>query len=169
MKKTLITLENVQSLYPKDKEGRSFELIKKRKVRGNNKKPLYQLLETLTIQLSNGIIIVIPKSFIWDLSSVPRVIWWIFSPDGDFALAYLIHDYLWLNKKEMEALFWKHGLHFDQKTTDDEMLLWAKVTNGTSKRSFRNFDNKARYYGVRLFGWLVWNGHIKITKPVKNK
>ena len=42
------------------------------------------------------------------------------------------------------------------------MLKWAKVTNGTENISLRNIDNYTRYYAVRTFGWLVWNGIINI-------
>lgn len=158
----LITLDNVNSLYPTDSEGNKFSLIKKRLVRGNNTKPKYQLLEDLHIKLSNGFEITIPKGFIWDLSSTPRVIWWLLPPDGDFDLAYLIHDYLWIEKEKMRIEFEKQGLDFTRKFTDDEMLLWANTTNSTRNVSLRNIDNKSRYYGVRAFGWLVWNGIIKL-------
>jgi hypothetical protein len=42
------------------------------------------------------------------------------------------------------------------------MLKWAKATNGTKKISLRNIDNYVRYFGVRLFGWLVWKNIIKL-------
>jgi len=112
--------------------------------------------------LSNGDKIFIPKGFTWDLSSVPRLFWWVFAPDGDFELAYLIHDFLWINKEEMATHFEYYDMNFNQKFTDDEMLKWAKVTNGTENISLRNIDNYTRYYAVRTFGWLVWNGIINI-------
>jgi hypothetical protein len=107
--------------------------------------------------------ITIPEGFEWDLSTVPRFAWGFLAPDGDFELAYLIHDYLWVNKEEMYEFFEYYDCVFDQKFTDDEMLKWSKVTNGTDAFwSFRNFDNYARYYGVRGFGWLVWKDIIKL-------
>lgn len=159
---TIVTLENVNSLYSTDSEGNKFSLIKKRLVRGNNTKPKYQLLEDLHIRLSNGFEITIPKGFIWDLSSTPRIVWWLLPPDGDFDLAYLIHDYLWIEKEKMRLEFEKQGLEFTCKFTDDEMLLWANTTNSTRNASLRNIDNKSRYWGVRAFGWLVWNDIIKL-------
>jgi hypothetical protein len=143
----MITLDNVSSLQ------KEYSLISKTKIRGNNSRPRYRLDVTLKIQLSNGMNIEIPKGFQWDLSTVPRFAWGVLAPDGDFELAYLIHDYLWKEQKE----------NYTRKFTDDEMLKWAKVTNGTDAFwSFRNFDNYARYYGVRGFGWLVWNDIIKL-------
>lgn len=158
----LITLENVNSIYPTDSEGNKFSLIKKRLVRGNNTKPKYELLEDLHIRLSNGFEITILKGFIWDLSSTPRFVWWLLPPDGDFDLAYLIHDYLWIEKEKMRIEFEKKDLDFTRKFTDDEMLLWANTTNSTKNASLRNIDNKLRYWGVRVFGGLVWNGIIKL-------
>ena len=152
----MITLDNVSSLQ------KEYSLISKTKIRGNNSKPRYRLDVTLKIQLSNGMNITIPEGFEWDLSTVPRFAWGFLAPDGDFELAYLIHDYLWINKEEMYEIFEYYNLVFNQKFTDNEMLKWAKVTNGTEKISIRNIDNYTRYYGVRLFGWLVWNEIINI-------
>ena len=152
----MITLENISSLQ------KEYSLISKTKIRGNNSRPRYRLDVALKIQLSNGMNIEIPKGFQWDLSTVPRFAWGFLAPDGDFELAYLIHDYLWINKEEMYEIFEYYNLVFNQKFTDNEMLKWAKVTNGTEKISIRNIDNYTRYYGVRLFGWLVWNEIINI-------
>ena len=63
----------------------------------------------------------------------------------------------------MYELFDYYDVVFNQKFTDDEMLKWAKVTNGTKKISIRNIDNLIRYYAVRTFGWLVWNGYMNIN------
>jgi hypothetical protein len=152
----MITLENISSLQ------KEYSLISKTKIRGNNSRPRYRLDVALKIQLSNGMNIEIPKGFQWDLSTVPRFAWGFLAPDGDFELAYLIHDYLWINKEKMYEIFEYYNLVFNQKFTDNEMLKWAKVTNGTEKISIRNIDNYTRYYGVRLFGWLVWNEIINI-------
>jgi hypothetical protein len=152
----MITLDNVSSLQ------KEYSLISKTKIRGNNSRPRYRLDVALKIQLTNGMNITIPKGFEWDLSTAPRFAWSLLPPDGDFELAYLIHDYLWINKEEMYEFFEYYDCVFDQKFTDDEMLKWAKVTNGTEKISIRNIDNYTRYYSVRLLGWLVWDGYINI-------
>lgn len=105
----------------------------------------YVLENDITIKLSNSDIITIPKGFKYDLSSSPRFLWSILPPDGDFAIGALIHDYLYVNKL------------YNRKFNDLEMLKWSIVMNGTRKISLRNIDNYTRYYGVRLFGWFVWN------------
>lgn len=144
----MITLQNISKIHSS-----GFSTIEKRLVRGNNTKPKYQLLKELKIQLSNNDIIIIPKGFIWDLSSTPRFLWWLLPPDGDFDLAYLLHDYLWIEKKSH---------NYTRKFTDDEMYKWTKKINGTNKVSLRNIDNFVRYWAVRIFGSLVWKSYIKI-------
>lgn len=140
----LLTLYNAKSEIIKNP-------IKLSRVYGSNKVNRYRLEENIAVQLSNGAVLNIPKGYEWDLSSVPRLFWIALAPDGDFQLAALIHDYLYEN-----ALF-------SRKFADAEMLRWSKILNGTKKLiSFRNFDNYSRYYGVRIFGWLVWYNFIKL-------
>lgn len=141
----MIKLDNI-----KEKQ-QNFSVVEKRLVIGSNTKPKYQLLNGLNIMLSNHDVIVIPKGYVWDLSSVPRFLWWLLPADGDFEIAYIIHDYLYENRL------------YDRAFCDNEMLIWAKASSGTTNFSFRNLDNYVRYYGVRAFGWLVWKNIIKIS------
>ena len=131
-------------------------IIHKVRIPGSNHKSSYKLLRDLTFQLSNGKLITIPKGFVWDLSSVPRFLWSLLPPEGDFEVGALIHDYLYVERKNPK---------FDwntRKFADLEMLKWSEVLSGTEKRSWRNFDNRLRYFFVKWFGWLVWNDKIKI-------
>lgn len=114
-------------------------------IRGLFKAPKYVLLETLNIRLTNGDFITIEEGFVWDLSSVPRFLWGIFPPDGDFELAALIHDYLYRNKIK------------SRKFADVEMFTWSKAVAGTLNRdSWADVDNWIRYAMVRILGWIVW-------------
>lgn len=157
----LITLENISKI--QRIEGVS--VVKRVRVLGYQNVPRYRLLEELFIQLSNKLTIRIPKNFEWDLSSVPRFLWSFLPPDGDFELASLIHDYLYIHRKEINRFFEEHHeemgipkVVITRKFADDEMLLWSKEVSGTrNKISMRNFDNQLRYIAVRLFGWTVWN------------
>ena len=88
--------------------------------------------------LHNGKEITIPKYFKTDLSSVPRFLWWPLPPYGDFLLAAIVHDYLYVNQTESRSF------------SDKEMLI---VSNKINKNKI---DNYTRYFGVRLFGWYYW-------------
>ena len=78
--------------------------------------------------------ITVPKGFITDLASIPRVLWWLYSPsNGDYAGACLIHDYL-------------YTLQYDRAMADR-----------TLKRILKKEGNSlitvyAFYVAVRLFG-----------------
>jgi len=122
--------------------------IKMSRVYGANKINRYELLEEVSFELSNGKVITIENGYVWDLSSVPRLLWFLLPPDGDFQIGALIHDYLY-----------EHKL-FSRKFADKEMFKWSNEISGTQKIiSFRNIDNYTRYLGVRLFGWIVWNNN----------
>jgi hypothetical protein len=138
----MITLDNINKLQE------DYSIIKKQRVHGSNNKTRYKLLNDLNIELSNGIQIWIYKGFVWDASSTPRFLWWLLPPEGDFELAALVHDYLYVHKL------------VSRKQADKEMLIWSKKTNSTTKISLKNIDNLTRYYGVRTFGWLVWKKWI---------
>lgn len=103
------------------------------------KKQMFRVLKDLTIQLSNGDIIIIPKGFKTDLKSVPNILWSIVSPYGDFLLAVIIHDYLYVED------------YISQKFADKEMLIWSNTINPHNK-----IENYLSYWMVRLFGKSVY-------------
>jgi hypothetical protein len=135
----IITLQNILTTLKRENP------VKKSRVYGRNTKSEYLLLETLEIELSNKYVIVIPRGYIWDLASVPRGLWWLFPPDSDAELAFLIHDYLYENRIGSRSF------------ADNEMLIWSSKLSGRSKTSLRNIDNKMRYLAVKWFGKRAWN------------
>lgn len=110
----------------------------------------YIIEEKLIFALSNGDELIIEKGFLWDKSSMPKILHWLFAPTGKFEVAALIHDKIYKDLVEK----------YSRAFADKEMLLWSKALQHTSKSSFRNFDNYFRYYGVRAVGWLAWNDII---------
>lgn len=113
----------------------------------------YELINDIPIQLSNEKRITIEKSFKWDLSSVPRIFWSILPPDGDFIIAALIHDWLYVNKEMTKS--WFNGDNCKARNfTDKEMLKWSLQMN--KGRFLKLLDNYVRYIGVFCFGWIVW-------------
>lgn len=87
-----------------------------------------------------GHIYIIPKGFITDLCTVPKWLWHIFPPFGNYLIAYIIHDFLYIGDRT--------GLN--RLLVDQEMLRWANVVHKNK------WDNKIRYAAVRIFGWLYW-------------
>lgn len=133
----VITIDNIRALQKHE------SVVHRVRVTGNK---YYKLLKALDIKLRDGTLINIPVGFEWDLSSVPRFLWSIFPPDGDFELAALIHDYLYRNKIK------------SRKFADEEMFAWSKAVAGTSgRKAWSDIDNWIRYATVRILGWTVWN------------
>ncbi|EAQ7975984.1 DUF1353 domain-containing protein [Salmonella enterica] len=71
----------------------------------------WRVYEPFEFSLSddNSDVISVPAGFITDLASVPRIFWTPLPPDGKYAKAAIIHDYLYDNalrtKKEADLIF----------------------------------------------------------------
>jgi hypothetical protein len=117
------------------------ELITQSYVYSNKSQKYWKLQQPITVQLSNSVIINIPKGFLYDMSTVPKWLWSFVRPFNDGLFGYLVHDVLYVIRD--------HGM--TRKQCDKEMLFWTNLTNDNK------FDNYLRYIFVRLFGWLWWN------------
>lgn len=105
---------------------------------GGRKKKRWRVAQELEVLLSSGNRLTIPVGFETDLSSVPKLLWSIFPPFGDFLIAPIVHDYLYVNKIGTRA------------SADKEMLYQSNLYNSNK------IDNYIRYVAVRLFGWTYW-------------
>jgi hypothetical protein len=77
-----------------------------------------QLYKSLQVTLSDNRAIIIPRGFVTDLATVPRLFWGVISPSGRHDLACLVHDYLlengWERKKadrELRFLLTRSRVH----------------------------------------------------------
>ncbi|EEH9150712.1 DUF1353 domain-containing protein, partial [Salmonella enterica subsp. enterica serovar Kentucky] len=72
---------------------------------------LWRVYEPFEFYLSsdNSDAIEVPAGFVTDLASVPRIFWTLLPPDGKYAKAAIIHDYMYDNalrtKKEADRIF----------------------------------------------------------------
>jgi len=106
---------------------------------GGAKGKMWEVLTPIKHVLHDGTTIIISKGFKTDLSSVPKFLWGIMPPFGDFLLAALVHDYLYIIDQSKGRSF-----------ADKEMLIVA------NKHNSNKVDNFTRYAGVRVFGWYYW-------------
>lgn len=86
--------------------------------------------------------IVVPRGFITDMASVPRFLWWLYSPFGSYGNAAILHD--WLYSSEL----------FSRKTCD-QIFRHAMQVSGVNV-----IRRNIIYFAVRMFGWLVWRNHV---------
>ena len=118
----------------------SDELIVQSYIYSDKSGKYWKIQNPITVELSNGEVINIPKGFVYDMSTVPKWLWSFVRPVNDGLFGYLVHDVLYVNKVK--------GM--TRKQVDKEMLFWTNITNDNK------FDNKFRYTIVRLLGWLWW-------------
>lgn len=110
----------------------------------------------LTITLSDGHVITIPKGYIWDGASVPKWLWWLFKPIDEAALGDLIHDYLWGDKQGQFEHF-NYNIYKARKFADDERLRWRNFL--APKKKIKNYIT---HYTIRLIGGFFYSQEIKI-------
>ncbi|ENJ3383787.1 DUF1353 domain-containing protein [Salmonella enterica] len=82
----------------------------------------------------NSDVIEVPVGFVTDLATVPRIFWILLPPDGKYAKAAIIHDYLYDN-----ALRTKYEA--------DRIFLDGMDVLGVPK-----WKRTVMYWAVRLFG-----------------
>jgi len=86
-------------------------------------------------------LITVPKGFETNLASIPRLLWSIFPPNGEYSKAAIVHDYMYRTP----------SAGFTQKEAD-------KIFNdGMKVLSVATWRRKAVYAAVRVFGSHAYN------------
>lgn len=127
----------------------------------------YELMKDWTCKvLGRGFTFIIPRGFIFDGASIPRLFWNMLSPSGYLFIAGLLHDFLY--KYQFAYIYsmvqsldgcerrlikqW-----FDQKQSDQKFEELAdKICVGA------HFFTKVAYISLRGFGFVAWNNHRKL-------
>lgn len=105
----------------------------------------WELLEDYYYEV-NGYIIKVPKGFITDLASVPKIFWSIFPPFGTYTPAAIIHDYLY-------SKFNDTGIN---RTLADKIFLFIMEELGVGF-----LRRKAMYRAVKSFGEPNWKAKLE--------
>ncbi len=93
-------------------------------------------------------VFVVPRGFVTDLASVPRVFWAVFPPCGKYTPAAVVHDYI----------YWYQPQTCDQKCADDLLLVAMKESNVDL------VSRNAIYAGVRAAGKSSWGKNKKLRE-----
>jgi len=134
-----VDIDNIKSLL-------KLGLIKINLVYPITKSSHFRIENNLSITLSDGSAIIIPKGFEFDGSSAPRFLWWFFPSYGNFFFAAVVHDYLYHIKYLSEEI----GVNLAKEFADKEMLTWSNLLNDSNFG--KRIDNKLRYLAVKWFG-----------------
>lgn len=108
-----------------------------------------QLTRRLTYEFGNnaegwGARIDVPKGFVTDFASTPRILWSIFPPWGVWNKAAIIHDFLY------------------QNTVASRFICDAIFRDAMASLGVPAWRRVLMYYAVRLFGWMC-------RKPLKER
>ncbi|HFW3711885.1 TPA: DUF1353 domain-containing protein [Salmonella enterica subsp. enterica serovar 6,7:y:-] len=108
----------------------------------------WRVYEPFELYLSEDIsdIISVPAGFVTDLATVPRIFWTLMPPDGKYAKAAIIHDWMYDNalrtKKEADKIF----------------------LDGMTVLGVPRWKRTIMYYAVRLFGKGMYNRKTPANK-----
>lgn len=104
-----------------------------------------------------GETITVPKGFITDLASVPRVIWWLIPNDGRHIIeGSVVHDWLYANAGEIPG--WKYS-----RTQANFVLREAMREQGASR-----WERFVVWAALQAFGFISWNRHKKAKVALEN-
>jgi hypothetical protein len=88
--------------------------------------------------------ITVPIGFVTDLASIPQVFWSFLRPDGDYAFAAILHDYL----------YWTQTT--DRATADHVLKICMQDFSVPATQVAAIYD------GVRVGGESAWTGNAKL-------
>lgn len=90
--------------------------------------------------------VVVPTGFVTDLASIPRLFWSALRPDGDYAYAAIVHDYL----------YWEQSPSIPRVDADEIFRLAMKDLDVST------FKSAAIIKAVRAMGEDAWNQNTKL-------
>lgn len=97
----------------------------------------------------NGVTITVPDGFQFDLSSIPRPLWWLIAPFELSISAPLLHDFLYQSGGNAP-----HAIEPDKEyTRSDTDALFKRIMEQEGVAGWRR---GAAYLAVRVFGGFAW-------------
>ncbi|EJS4496084.1 DUF1353 domain-containing protein, partial [Salmonella enterica] len=103
----------------------------------------WRVFEPFEFYLSddNSDVIEVPAGFVTDLATIPRIFWTILPPDGKYAKAAIIHDWMYDNalrtKKEADLIFLDGMTVLGVPRLKRKVMYWAVRWFGRGKYSQR--------------------------------
>lgn len=102
--------------------------------------------------------VIIPKGFITDFASVPKILWNLLPPTGSYGKAAVVHDYLyqhpWVTIYDVPAQPTWFRTELKIRKECDEILNEAMQVLNVGK-----WTRRMVYTGVRVGGWKPWNSY----------
>lgn len=110
----------------------------------------------MAITLSDGHVLTVEKGTIWDGASIPKYLWWLFSPIDEGAIGDFIHDILWVSKEE-EFERWDYNIFQARLYADNERHEWRKRL--APKKWIKN---EVTHFFIRKIGGFYYSKQLQI-------
>jgi hypothetical protein len=110
----------------------------------------WYLLQGFKYVSRSGMEISVPQYFETDFASVPRLLWFLFPPYGDYGPAACLHDWLYWSQGQMGVM---------TKAQADSIFLEAMETSGVVA-----WKRTVLYKAVAKFGQFAWDSDGKIAE-----
>lgn len=108
---------------------------------GANGRVMYRLDREMRFRLPNGYgSITVPGGFVTDFASVPRWLWWICPPSGDYTPAAVVHDFIYARRQRAFSRWFADAV-FRLAMEACGVPLWRRW---------------AMWAAVRLYSWRYW-------------
>ena len=114
------------------------------------RKPMFEVLYDFRYRINDAVSINIPAGYLTDLATIPRSLRWLYDPNGPYAKAAIVHDYLYTQKP---YLITRGRCPYWDKWFIDHLFRRDMPELGTSP-----LDTRLIYTGVRTpFADKWWN------------
>ncbi len=98
-------------------------------------------------------LITVPAGFVTDLASIPRAVWSFYPPDGPWAKAAIIHDFLYFTKGSGE---WHGRIGVSRGRAYSRSEADAILKEGMADRDVGKWEQFVIWASVRLGGGRGW-------------
>lgn len=98
--------------------------------------------------------IVVPENFETDFGSIPSLIRPFINPVGELRPGYLVHDWLYHLRGELEEPIIRNDIEktvLTREESDIELLSVAEIIH------YNIIKRRMVFRAVRMFGWIAWN------------
>jgi len=138
-------------------------------VRKRGERRRYELMEEWKCELlGRDFTFIIPKGFIFDGASIPRLFWNMLSPSGYLFLAGMLHDFIY---KYRFAYIYSI---IDSLDGGEPRIIKDWFTQEEADQKFEQLADvicigahtftKIAYISLRGFGWKTWNKYRKVDQ-----
>lgn len=104
--------------------------------------------------------LLVPKGFIFDGASIPRLLWPILNPTGILFIGSLFHDFGYKYNGYVDENFKVVHQFSGQKFCDDLIRDISTYVNDS------HLMEGISFYALRAFGWAAWNNHRRANSNI---